>query len=199
MPVITAARVRSLLPVLSGTGEDAELETLIDVADAQIAQSLGLSKPDSGTRTLGSATYTLTHPDVTLPTARLVYLPLVSITAITSLHSSELQVFDSSSLISSDDYRLDSRTGAIRMKPTATDLNINDGCVQVVAVAGWADLTTEDVLAQAVAMHTRHLWTLRRNQGQSSVSEGGGSASLRDETIPAVVEQMIAPYRRMIL
>lgn len=199
MPVITAARVRSLLPVLSGTGEDTELEALIDVADAQIAQSLGLSKPDSGTRTLGSATYTLTHPDVTLPTARLVYLPLLNVTAITSLHSSELQVFDSSSLISSDDYRLDSRTGAIRLKPTSTDLNVTDGCVQVVAVAGWADLTTEDVLAQAVAMHARHLWTLRRTQGQTSISEGGGSASLRDETIPAVVEQMIAPYRRMIL
>jgi hypothetical protein len=197
MPVIAASRVRALLPSLTGTAEDSAIEVLIEAADSQIAHYLRIPETDAGGRTLGSSTYTLTHPDIVLTSPRIVYLPLLGITAITSLHTSESQVFDSSSLVSSDDYRLDARTGAIRLKPTATNLSETDGDVQVVAVAGWA--TLPDDLAQAVAMHARHLWSLRRTQGATSTSEAGVSMSLRDETIPAAVAEILAPHRRMLL
>lgn len=197
MSVIAASRVRALLPAMSGTAEDTAIEVMIDAADAQIAHYLRLPETDDGGRTLASSTYTLTAPDIVLPSPRVVYLPLVGVSAITSLHTSTSQVFDASSLVSADDYRLDSRTGAIRLKPTATNLSETDGDVQVVAVAGWA--TLPDDLAQAVAMQARHLWSLRRTQGATSTSEAGVSVSLRDETIPAAVIEIIAPHRRMLL
>lgn len=197
MPVIAASRVRALLPALTGTAEDTAIEVMIDAADAQIAHYLRIPETDAGGRTLASATYTLRYPDIVLPSPRVVYLPLVGVSAITSLHTSSSQVFDASSLVSSDDYRLDSRIGAIRLKPTATDLSETEGDVQVVAVAGWA--TLPDDLAQAVAMQARHLWSLRRTQGTTSTSEAGVSVSLRDETMPAAVTQILAPHRRMLL
>lgn len=197
MPVIAASRVRALLPAMSGTAEDSAIEVMIEAADSQIAHHLRIPETDAGGRTLASSTYTLRYPDIVLPSARVVLLPLIGVSAITSLHTSSAQVFDSSSLVSSDDYRLDSRIGAIRLKPTATDLSETEGDVQVVAVAGWA--TLPDDLAQAVAMQARHLWSLRRTQGATSTSEAGVSVSLRDETMPAAVVQILAPHRRMLL
>ena len=198
MPVIAASRVRALLPSLTGTAEDTEIGVLIDAADAQIAKYLRIAENDDGACTLASATYTLTDPGVlVMPDGRRAYLAVVGLTSVTSLHSSSSQVFDASSLVSSDDYRVDTRLGAIVLKPTATRLSSGDGDVQAVVVAGYA--TLPDDLAQAVAMQTRHLWTLRRTQGQTSVSEAGISVSLRDETIPAAVREIIDPHRRMIL
>lgn len=197
MPVITAARAKVGIQSITGPGEDATIELLIDVADAQISRYLRVSENDSGANTLASAAYTLTTPDLVIVDGRTVYLPLVGITAITSVHDDSAQAYEAATLVSSDDYRLDTRLGAIKMKPTASNLSETDGDVQVIAVAGYS--TLPDDLAQAVAMQTRNLWTLRRQQGLTSVSEAGVSAGLRDETIPAAVRELIDPYRRILL
>jgi hypothetical protein len=49
-------------------------------------------------------------------------------------------------------------------------------------------------LAHAVAVMTRHLFDLRHGQGRTSVSEAGISTSLRPETMPDAVRQMVARY-----
>jgi len=194
MPVITAARVRTLIPDLTGTGEDTTLEALIDVADRQIAAHLGVCRNDAGIHTLASSTYTLREPDLSLDAdGRIIWPDAANITAVTSLHSDPDEAFGADTLVDSATYVLNTRAGFVRLKPSATALSTEPGAVKLVITAGWSSL--DDALEQAVAMQTRHLFTLRRQQGQSSVSEAGVSVSLRDETIPDVVRQMVAPFR----
>lgn len=198
MPVITAARVRTLMPDISGTGEDTTIEAMIDAADAQIAQWLGMARPSSGTYTLGSAAYVLREPDLHVAhDGRRVLLRVHNVTAWTSLYSDPLRVFGADTLVSSDDYETDALMCAFDLLPSATALTLERRGVKASITAGWS--TLPDDLEQAVAMHVRHLFTLRRQQGQSSTSEGGVSVSLRDETIPAAVAQMLAPYRIPVL
>ncbi len=195
MPVLTAAAVRAaVLPDLTGTAEDTLIESLIDVADGMIAAHIGCALNDAGAYTLASGTYTLRHPDLSVGMdGRMVWLDAANITAITSIHSDALEVFGADTLVDSDDYTLIARSNAVRLKPSATALETDDGAVKVVATAGWA--TLPDALAHAVAMLVRHLYDLRRHQGRSSVSEAGTSVSVRPETVPDAVRQILAPYR----
>lgn len=198
MPVITAARVRVLMPDLTGTGEDATIEAMIDAADAQIAQWLGMARPSAGTYTLGSTAYVLREPDLHVAhDGRRVLLRVHNVTAWTSLYSDPLRVFGADTLVSASDYETDALMCAFDLLPSATALTLERRGIKASVTAGWS--TLPDDLEQAVAMHARHLFTLRRQQGQSSVSEGGVSVSLRDETIPATVAQMLAPYRIPVL
>lgn len=194
MPIITAARVRTLIPDLTGTGEDTTIEALIDVADAQIAAWIGSARNDAGAYTLASGAYTLRDPDLFVAEdGRTIWPAAANVTAVTSLHSDTAENFDADSLVSSADYTLSTRGNVVRMKPAANAVSTIPGAVKLVVTAGWATLPAD--LAQAVAMQARHLFALRRDQGRSSVSEAGVSVSVRDETIPAVVAQLVAPFR----
>lgn len=198
MPVITAARVRTLMPDITGTGEDATIEAMIDSADAQIAQWLGMARPSSGTYTLASTAYVLREPDLHVAhDGRRVLLRVHNVTAWTSLYSDPLRVFGADTLVSASDYETDALMCAFDLLPSATALTLERRGVKASVTAGWS--TLPDDLEQAVAMHVRHLFTLRRHQGFSSVSEGGVAISVRDETIPAAVAQMLAPYRIPVL
>ncbi|MEN9814120.1 MAG: hypothetical protein RLZZ412_102 [Verrucomicrobiota bacterium] len=198
MPVITAARVRTLMPDLTGTGEDTTIEALIDVADAQIAQWCGMARPSSGAYTLGSTAYILREPDLHVAHDGMrVLLRVHNVTAWTSLHSDELRAFGSDTLVDSADYETDALMVAFDILPNKNPVTLVRRGVKATVTAGWS--TLPDDLEQAVAMQARHLFTLRRSQGQSSVSEAGVSVSLRDETIPAAVAQIVAPYRIPVL
>jgi hypothetical protein len=198
MPVITAARVRVLMPEITGTGEDTTIEALIDAADAQIAQWCGMARASSGAYTLGSTAYVLREPDLHVSAdGRRVLLRVHNVTAWTSLYSDPLRAFGSDTLVDSATYETDALMCAFDLLPSATALTLERRGIKASVTAGWS--TLPDDLEQAVAMQTRHLFTLRRSQGQSSVSEGGVSVSLRDETIPATVAQIVAPYRIPVL
>jgi len=194
MPVITAARVRTLMPDLTGTAEDTTLEALIDVADDQIAAWIGNAPNDAGARTLASGTYTLREPDLSIDEdGRVIWPNAANVTAVASLHSDPVETFGADTLVDSSNYALNTRAGFVRLKPLATALSVAPGAIKLVITAGWSTLPKG--LEQAVAMQARHLFTMRRQQGHSSVSEAGVSVSLRDETLPAVVRELVAPHR----
>jgi hypothetical protein len=191
--VITAAAARLQLPGLTGTLEDTLIETLIDAADGMIAAAVCAAMPDNGTPTLGSTTYTLIEPEVVVSEdgyTLLVRAP--NVTAITSLHASASRVWDAASLRAAAGYALDARTGQIEIDPAYPPLPLTRRSVRAVVTAGWA--TLPDDLAHAVAVMTRHLFDLRHGQGRTSLSEAGISTSLRPETMPDAVRQMIARY-----
>jgi hypothetical protein len=191
--VITAAAARLQIPGLTGTAEDTKIETLIDVADAMIAAAVCAAMPDNGAPTLASATYTLIEPEVVVSEDGYTLLVRVpNITAVTSLHVSASRVWDASTLRDSAGYVLDVRTSMIEIDPSYPPLPLTRRSVRAVVTAGWA--TLPDDLAHAVAVLTRHLFDLRHGQGRTSVSEAGISTSLRPETMPDAVRQMIARY-----
>lgn len=191
MAVITAAEARLLIPSLKGATEDTNLDTFIGRADAILADSVGIPAASAvGSATFDSATYTRYYEGE--PDGKTVELGFIPITSITSVHDDPDRVYGSSTLVSSGDYDLEGDTGIIRLTTTGTHGSFSQQVrsIKVVFVAGYTATTAPEHIKQAVAMMARHLWRLRKEQGSASLGKKG---ELRDETIPAAINQMLSP------
>lgn len=199
MAILTAAQAREYLPGITGTDQDSRIETLIARAEAAIARRLHFPPASAGgARSLESATYTHyvgRSPAVLRESATTLRLPVHPVTAITTIHDDTDWSYGASSLVASSDYVLDGEAGVVTLTPTADHggWSTEQGAVRVVYVAGWTSDPGD--IVQGVALLVQHWWRLRKDGGRQSVSEGGVSDSLRDETIPDVVAQLVDPYQ----
>ncbi|MFZ9292600.1 MAG: hypothetical protein ACO26C_08750, partial [Ilumatobacteraceae bacterium] len=85
MPVMSAATVRAQLTG-AVSADDTLIGTLVDRADAALAEWLRFPVPDAGTRTLGAATYTLYPGPFSIDPADplVIVLPVRPVISVTS-------------------------------------------------------------------------------------------------------------------
>lgn len=201
MALITAAEARAAgIASLGGSSDqDTLLDTLIDRADHALATWLGYPDQHSGSDgpTLESVTYTLylDGPDADAPDR--LTLPVRAVSSITTIHSDPQRDYGSDTLIASTDYDLDGTEGVLYLRPDASSSwDTARRAIKVVCVAGWADTEAPPAVKQAAALLVRHWFDLgKERMSMSSVSQGDVSTSYRRETIPAVVAQLVEPYR----
>lgn len=199
MAIITAAQARDYLPGITGTGQDTLLEELITRAEAAIALRLHFPPASAGgARSIEQTTYT--HyvgrvPGVGVIDSATIQLPVRPVTAITTIHDDPDWTYPAGDLVASADYVVDGEAGIVRLVPNSTHggFSTGIGAVRVVYVAGWT--TDPSQMRTAVALLVQHYWRLRKDGGRSSVSEGGVSDQLRDETMPDSVAQLVDPYQ----
>lgn len=219
MALITKAQLKgtSYLPHIASdsTTEDTMLDDLIARVDRLIARYCGYAPATvAGSPSMESRTYTafrLTVPksyempeggfrydgDLNRGVTRLRF-PFGPITSVTSLYNDSSLAFAAASLLASTDYEVDSEVpSVIRLLPSGgrRSFDPGDGAVKITCVAGYdsADLPPE--LVHAAGLYVRHLYDLGSVQGKTSVSVAGTNEGRRDETVPDVVRQVLAPFR----
>ncbi len=192
MALITAAEARVFIPSLTGTTDDTELDTLIVRADALMAAWCGWGIADGASASsFEDATYTEYHDGPTENgSLALRVRPVVSVTTI---HDDSDWSY--STLVGSSDYTTDLRAGRVWLNPTAThSWSSAHRAIRVVYVAGFATIPEE--IKQATCLLVAHWWRLRSTQGRQSISKGTGSESVRAETLPRSVRELLTQHSR---
>jgi len=200
--LITAAEARLQIPSLSGTGEDTNLDTVIEIASAAISRyclfpELGGDSPDIGNRTY---THYLDGP--TLENIRKLLLRVRPVVSITSIEDDATWAFDGSSfLVASGDYTLIKETGEVWLDPDAShSWSSGPRHIKVVYVAGVGAATANipPLVKQAARITTRYFWDHPGMQGRISVSRAGATSS-KSTTIPIEIPQeakeLLSQYR----
>lgn len=193
MALVTAAEARLAIPALTSTGEDSNLDRLIDRAGAFLAAWCGYPPAAAGgVATFEDVTYTMILDG---PGGAELVLPVGPLVSVTSVHSDPLREYGSDVLVASGDYTLDSYRSLVILDNDSTQGAWDTGyrAIKIVYVAGFATVPA-DIKQAAIGM-VAHWWRLRRQAGKKSVSQEGGSVSLLEETIPAQVAQLLGPYR----
>lgn len=198
MALITAAQFREHYPQLTGTAEDATLDKFIARADALMATWCGFPANDAGGTTLASATYTQYYDGPTRRDAKVLCLCVSPLVSVTSVHVDADRAYGASTLLTEGtDFDTDLPRGALALLPdsTTTRWPVAWRATKVVFVGGYA--TTPDDLIAITAAEVRHLWDLRRTQGQDAVVDFGQSTTLRDldALIPAAVRSALETYK----
>lgn len=200
MSLITAAQVREHFPALVGTGEDSLLLTLVDRADALMASFCGWPVPGTPsaptTLTMVSSAYTRVYDGPAWDDDHRIDLGHPWVASITSAAVDSSGDWSYATAITPSDLVLDTRAGALFLKPSSSSAWYNTSrSNQVVFTAGFA-ATPPDLVATC-AMMVRHLLSLRRvNLGETAASQGGQSVTRADADalVPAGVRNALAPY-----
>ena len=195
--IISAVQFRDHHPQLQGFSQDPLVESYIDEADGLLAGELGYPEPDTGARTLTSATYTLYYsaPSRLAGVLCLCVSPLVS---VTSVRVDAVRAYGASTLLTEGvDFDVDLVNGRLALLPGSATTRWPTAyrAIKVVAVAGYA--TTPSALVPIVAAQVRHLWLRRRVGDQDAALDLGPSVTLQDleQLIPQAVLQVLDPYR----
>lgn len=189
MALVSAQTARSYLIGFDAVQDDDELGTWLTAAEAAIHTWLLFPRPDSGTRSLDSVTYTVYLDGPTAEDTTTIELGIWPVTGITSIGDSS--EWDYTQTVSSSEYTRDDAVGKIHLNPTATHAWTHARrAIKVVLTAGFTSADT-DVVA-AVALTARHLWEVGHTIGKGNAAEGEVSVA---ESIPPAVRQMLAPYR----
>jgi hypothetical protein len=196
MALLTPAEAREMIPAL--TNDDALLTTFIARAEQMLAKWCRFPAADAASAPqLEQQTYTmyLSGPSV-LDRSRL-FLPVRPVQSITTIHDDADRAFGASTLVPATDYELDATDGNVYLLPGATTAwSIGTRSIKVVAVCGIDPASTAvDVVKQAIASLTKHIWDLRHIQGNQGATQGGSTQNRREETIPATVRQMVSHLR----
>lgn len=193
--LITAAQFKEHYPLLTGSGENAVIETLIGRADGLLALFCGFPVADDGTRSLTSKTYTRYPKGPRTDAVRALELGIRPVISITSAHVDPDWDYDTDTEVAAGDMVVDGAQGTLLLKRSAsaawsTELRAN----KVVLVAGFA--AAPDELVALAAAQVRHLWDLRRTQGQVSAQFGGDQVTYSDAValIPESVRALLGPY-----
>lgn len=129
---------------------------------------------------------------------RMVQLFAYPVTSITSVHNSTDQVWDSSTLVASTDYVVDTETGLLHFK---TPLSGGPQALQVIYTGGMGADTQEFVdafpdLAYAVTQQIVEEYRRRNTIGANSVAVAGDSISyLGDVQMLPIVVQALERHR----
>lgn len=206
MALITAAEARLAIPELTGTGEDAALNTLITRADRALAAWCGYPASSAGgSRSLEQTTYThYSGIDFVVQSSRWFILPVRPVISITSIHDDDSGewTYGTDELVASSDYVVDGASGRVDLVPEASHGGWGKGHRQLKVVYSAGYTTAPDDLKHAVVMLVKHWWDLRRRQGKVAASAGGVSSSGlgphgsdTGDTIPVHVRQIVGRYR----
>ena len=121
MAIITAAQARLMIPQLTGTAEDTDIDTMIARADAVFGRWLGYPRASTSTQsTVESTTYThYLHGPMTT-NKRAIMLPVRPVVSVTSVHDDTNLDYGSSFLVASGDYTIDTERGIVELNPDST-------------------------------------------------------------------------------
>ena len=193
LPLATVIRPRHL-PHLSGTASDAEITTLIAAADNVLATWCGWPRAGAAA-TLESATYTDYYDGPSHGDPTVLSLRVRPVASITSIHDDRDRdwAYGASDLVDSGDYVLDGEAGRVYLTSSSTHGVWSRGnrVLKAIYVAGY-DTGAESFIAEAIGVLVAHWWGLRPTQGRTNVTQGGQSAAMRAETIPARCKELIS-------
>ena len=199
MALITAAEARAQIPGLTGTGDDSAISVLIDRVDRVFARWCGYpSASAGGNASMEDASYVLYngpggHVDVL--DSRRIQLRVWPVTAVTSIYDDTTEAYGTA--VTASYYAITNGDAGIVEYTMASGQAWRDCTaghnLKVTATCGW--VTIPDDLKQAAMMMVRHWRDLRHVQTKTNASAGSSSASVRDETIPAAVREILQPFR----
>ena len=193
MALVTAAEARLAIPALTSTGEDSNLDRLIDRAGAVLAAWCGYPPASAGgVATFEDATYTMVLDG---PGGLELALPVGPLVSVTSVHSDPLREYGSDVLVASGDYTLDNHRSLIVLNDDSAQgaWGLGYRAIKVVFVAGFETVPVD--IKQAAIAQVAHWWRLRRQAGKRSINQEGGTATLLPETMPPQVAQLMGPSR----
>jgi len=193
MALVTAAEARLAIPALTSTGEDSNLDRLIDRAGAFIAAWCGYQPASvGGSATLEDVAYTLYLDG---PGSLELVLPVGPLVSVASVYSDPLREYGSDTLVDSGDYTIDGYRSLVILNESSTQGCWDTGyrAIKITATAGFATIPHD--IKQATVQLVAHWWRLRRQAGKKSINQEGGTATLIPETMPSQVAQLLGPYR----
>ena len=197
MALTSAANVAAMAPNLSAS--EAVLSALITRAGVALARHCGYPAASPGAApTLESATYTLFSGgyQVRRKSGRVLVVEPYPVTSITSIHDDPDEEYGSSDLIAASDYVQRGDEGEVivlKLDAIHGGWSTTDRAVKIVFVAGYSSVPAD--IETAAIEYVLHLLNLRDRRGVNNVSTPDGlNTSYRDETIPAHVAQLLAPY-----
>lgn len=173
MALVTAAQIRTLMPQLTGTGEDTTLDALSAQAEGALARWCAFPVADSGEYTLTTATYTeyLDGPDPLQ--ARELRLPVRPAVAVTSIHQDPTEAYGAGSLVSSGDYVLLAERGRVMAKLGHVWLS-GYRWLKVVYTAGYGTSgNAPGWVQQAVAYQVQRILEHASRRGVGSMTAAG--------------------------
>lgn len=195
MPVMSAATVRAQLTG-AVSADDTLIGTLVDRADAALAEWLRFPVPDAGTRTLGAATYTLYPGALSIDPADplVIVLPVRPVISVSSVYIDPERSYGAATAVASGDRDLDGAMGAIILRDSAgtgwsTALRAN----KVTVSAGWA--TLPGPLAQALVMQVAHWLAHTRSAGRLTLDDGQSRVDLTALDLLPEVRALAQPHR----
>ena len=199
MSLVTPSQVIArALPSLDDTAENqAVLQPLVDAAEDLIATFLGYPKI-AGVSSLEVTDY-VHFCKAQRADSSLVLLPVGPVSAVATVHDSTAWEYDASSLVDAADYVLEGPVWALRTTRsaghtwTAPEGQEAARAIRVSYSAGYANAPPK--LAQAIALYVRHLYHLGHVGGSAVIADAGRTDTLRDETLPASVRQLVYGLR----
>lgn len=200
MALMTAAEVRAVyLRTLTGTAEDANLDTLIARFDALGAGYCGFPAMDLSP-TFEARTYTHYLDG---PGGQILRLRVRPVISVTSIHDDPTHEYSSTYLVAATDYTLYGDLGLVELKPTSvwgewSGPEDEDGLpeernVKVVYSAGFATIPAG--IKHACGLQIKHWWDRRDSIGLKSISQGGSTTSLLPLTLLPETREALRDYR----
>jgi len=194
--LITAAEVREFLPGLSG--DDTVIAALVTAVDGAMARYCGFPAYDStGTLyTLEDQAYTLYLPAAdgweVSEDGQTLYLPR-PLASITTIHEDEDWGYGAAFEVASTNWTTDKARGQVVLLPSSSHgaWSRSHRALKVVATCGFA--TVPETVKLAAKLWAAHAYQLRSRHGKQSISGMQVVESLRDETMPASVRELLHP------
>ena len=195
MALITASEARQYIPGLGGTTDDAQITALVSAFDSAMAAYCGYPAYDSaGTvHTFEDQTYTLYMPDDDISIsddAQTLYVPR-PLASVTSVYEDEEWDYAAASEVASTNWVLDRASGRIILKPSSTHglWSTERRALKVTVICGFA--TVPEDLKLAAKLLVGHWYQLKSRHGKQSLSGMNAQESLRPETWPEAVLQIL--------
>jgi hypothetical protein len=193
MAIATAAQARVYIRGLTGTSEDAVIDTLLARADSAMASYLGLPAATvGGDPTLEDVAHTLYMDG---PGGAELRLPFYPVQSVTTLHDSADRTYGAADLIDAADYTVFGSDGLVILDTDGAIGSFSSvrRAIKVVAVIGWSAMPS--AIVHAACLQVAHWYGARDHIGRTSVSQGGGSISVSDLGLLPEVMEALAPYR----
>jgi len=192
---LTGAQIRLLIPGLTGTAEDTNLDTLSDRADAAIARWIGFPATSTGpwAYTVSSATYIHYSGLHFSPRPRWFFLPLRPVVSITTLEEDTTQT-ETLATVASTDYTVDVLSGRVDLLNGDTHgaFLVSHRALKVTYVGGYATIPAD--ITQAGILLIRHWWDRRHDAGIASSTQDGNTVVRSDLDLPDEVKMLLRPY-----
>jgi len=195
MSIVSASTLRDYLPEIgSATGADTALDKIIKRAEERIARWLGFP----GTSPVLDLTATTLYIDGPTNTdSNVLQLPVKPMVSLSSVHSDENQVYESSTEINTANLILDLEWSRLIIKPTASTRGFISAprANKVVATFGYSPLTPPDDLIHAICVYASLLQRQKQTQGKLSINQRGNSLTPAKPQMPEEVKEILRPFR----
>jgi len=197
MALLTAAQARLLIPALTSTGSDTELDTYIARATEALASYCYFPPATAGqTATLvaGSYVFYLDGPDPARPDE--LVIPVRPLVSITSIYDDENRAYGASTEVASSNWDLDLGSGRVILKTTSSHAwSTARRAIKATAICGIATLQVTEQVQNAIAEVVAHNWTRKRTANLQNANQGGQSMTFVGQMyIPEAAKYLIHQY-----